>query len=95
MMGLRQRRRIRRRRLKAILLPALLTFLILVSSWMIRAVEPIYQDERGASFLKYAQNLCAMTGPVGEAKIYIDRWPQYADYIIATWREAHPDAETN
>ena len=39
-------------------------------------------DKPTASELAYARNIYRLTGYHGEAKVYVDRWPEYADYIM-------------
>lgn len=85
--GERQRRRDRRRKLKMAAVLALMFFLAMSGSWMAprkndAPVTPSWMVA-SASNLAYARNIYRLLGaPVGEAKIYLDRWPQYADYIM-------------
>ena len=81
--GPRLMRRRRRRQGKAIVLAVLLMCLTAASSMTTwdkpECAEP---DMPTASELAYARNIYSLTGYCGEAKVYVDRWPEYADYIM-------------
>lgn len=45
--------------------------------------EPERWSDPSPSMIAYARNLYnALGGPYGEAKVYLDRWPEYADEIM-------------
>lgn len=67
--------------LKALVIGAVLLALLVMSTWMVWEY-PRPKEEPSASILAYARNLYNMTGYNGEAKIYIDRWPEYAGEIM-------------
>lgn len=72
---------IRRRRRKAVVLIVLLAMLAATTS-ITRWDKPEPKNEPSPSTIAYARNLYNMTGYNGEAKIYIDRWPEYAEEIM-------------
>lgn len=81
--GPHQRAGKRRRRLKAVIIAAILIAIAATTSLcMAERTEPGRWDEPSASELAYARNIYRLTGYHGEAKVYVDRWPEYADYIM-------------
>lgn len=84
--GPRQRQRDRQRKLKSIAALTILTAMAMAGSWTApRHIEPEPKSWEVASpsNLAYARNIYRLQGgPVGEAKILLDRFPQYADYIM-------------
>lgn len=80
-LGPHQRQGIRRRRGKAVVLIVLLAMLAAMASFTTWD-KPEPKNEPSPSMIVYARNLYNMTGYNGEAKIYIDRWPEYADEIM-------------
>lgn len=80
--GRHRRNGMRRRRLKSVLIVSLSIVFLFALSWKVRGVtEAKKDDEPTMSQLCYARNLYMASGYCGEAKVYIDRWPEYADYI--------------
>ena len=79
--GRHQKQRKRRRRGKAICLIIILAFLAVVSSL---AVWDGPSPTNGPTIqqIVYARNQYRLNGYLGEAKIYIDRWPEYVDEIM-------------
>lgn len=80
-LGPHQRQGRRRRRGKAVVLFILLAMLAAMAS-LTTWDKPEPKNEPSPSQIAYARNLYNMTGYNGEAKIYIDRWPEYADEIM-------------
>ena len=80
-LGPHQRQGRRRRRGKAVVLIILLSMLAAMASFTTWD-KPEPKNEPSPSMIAYARNLYNMTGYNGEAKIYIDRWPEYADEIM-------------
>lgn len=73
----------RNKKAKAIFITSIASLLLVSSSWTVRRVEERVEPEKPSiQMLKYAQNLYRLSGYNGEAKVYIDRWPEYADYIM-------------
>ncbi len=82
--GPHQRAGRRRRRGKAVALIVLIAALAVLSSWTTTcaAPEPGKWDTPSLSDLAYARNIYNLQGgAIGEAQIYLERWPQYAAYI--------------
>lgn len=72
---------VKRIALRALIIIILLSVLLVVSSahaWD----KPTQKETPTASQIAYARNLYNISGYFGEAKIYIDRWPEYADEIM-------------
>lgn len=80
LIGRHQRQGRRRRRGKAVVLIILLATLATMASFTTWD-KPEPKNEPSPSMIAYARNLYNMTGYNGEAKIYIDRWPEYREYI--------------
>lgn len=80
-LGRHQRQGRRRRRGKTVVLIVLLAMLAAMASFTTWD-KPESKKEPSPSMIAYARNLYNMTGYNGEAKIYIDRWPEYADEIM-------------
>lgn len=80
LIGRHQRQGRRRRRGKAVVLIILLAMLSAMAS-LTTWDKPEPKNEPSPSMIAYARNLYNMTGYNGEAKIYIDRWPEYASQI--------------
>ena len=79
--GPHQRQGRRRRRGKTVVLIILLAMLSAMASFTTWD-KPEPKNEPSPSQIAYARNLYNMTGYNGEAKIYIDRWPEYAEEIM-------------
>lgn len=79
--GPHRRARRRRRVGKALTLVVLVTALAAAASMTTDRPEP--KDTPTPQQVAYAHNLYkSLGGACGEAKVYIDRWPEYADEIM-------------
>lgn len=79
--GPHQREGRRRRRLKAVVLVALLSALLLTST-LSKWTPPEQANEPSIQELATARNLYRISGDRGFAHEYIQAWPEYADYIM-------------
>ena len=77
--GPRKRQSIRRRRLKAVVITAILASLAVTTS-LFRAERQEPKKGPSASELAYMRNVAAMSP--GHAAIYVAQWPEYEDYIM-------------
>lgn len=67
---------------KAIIVAVVLCAVVTSSSLTVPRAAPPEIEAPSGTQLGYARNVYKMLGgPWGEAKIYLDRWPEYAEYI--------------
>lgn len=72
----------RRRKLKLLIILSILCMVLFISTITIRdaiAIEPV--DEPTVQDLAVARIQYRLNGYNGTARYYIERWPDYADYI--------------
>ena len=87
MIGRHKRQGIRRRRGKAIVIAIILAMSAITSSVFVAdRKEP--KKVPSESELVYMRNVARLSP--GEAAIYVEQWPEYADYIMGLTDEVDP-----